>query len=512
MKRASLAQLRKRWEYLQVDDVLYFARNQNQPELLALRVLAHNDEIRKVAKKHFKLPDLEEYGLKAMLFQLQREYKEFREEHHKEPKWFRHVTEPMRHWLRSDYLMFNGEVEPLYLFPQLPFSGIGYHIWEYGFSWRIHDAFNLGRLAQIKQLGYLYPPINEGEETYVTTLEFPQHRLTHMFDVRAIGKLILINNGILPDTPEGKLDHVLNDTAGLTHDVRTPAGGDSIKGIDPFEFDEDLHYYKTLETIDRSNLPEFTPEVMELLPKVIMNEGKIGAVLDIADKVAYLCRDLQAFYHYQMTTEARMWIDEILRAQPLVCSVWETVRIDGDVVYFTDKDRLVKWLELRCLMFRHLYQNPRARFWEQFVKTIVSERMYKTGALTANQLRSMTDLQLSMLLWEEVGFNYPPSMLWGTFKEKREGFETWEDANACQQQLRKEGIVISMIEKSFINLKTGDKFLIKTRKGIMPLKDADPCVSAHLQSLIQPENNFTLHYLNVPREEIPPKLQDWITS
>jgi hypothetical protein len=498
----SLKNLRGRSDYAQVDDVYYFARTAQLRRSDLIKSGLTKLPIVKTLHETMFSRKLRAIEVESALIAVQLAYKNFREKEQREPEWIGQLPMPVVSSLREQYLIVNENFDPFALFPTLPLTGFGYNVSDYGLTARISWAFGLGRLQGIRQLGFLHQPILKGEEPYVVTLPFQHTRFAHVNDVRAVAKIILANNNA------SHREHLRSDLAALTHDTLTPAGGDSTKGIDPQRFDEDKHYPELLPKINWQELPEYGPEDIQLLPDIIMNRGKLGNVLDIADKIAYLSRDVQNYLAPGLEMYSHKQVRRIIKHDPLVLSVWETVCVDGDKVFFTDIDRMIQFLELRCLMFRCLYQNPRSRFWEQFVKTFLLERLYKTGQVTAEQLCQWQDWELERFINKSVGRMFLPGFI-GHNKERREGFRTLAKAQARKDQLRSEGRTVCILEQSY-TIKTGVHFLVQTKNGVLPLAEAKPTIVNHLTTLVHQPKPFNVFYLDIPHNELPQALQTWI--
>lgn len=502
MGNISITSLQKRKDHIVLGDVCYFATPQYSLNNFHNCIsLLKNKEITPLCSGWLKAgTDLRKDHIPYLLFTLMTEYRNFREIQNDEPIWIERLPWKLKRFLRQDFLCTDPRLDA-YLFPKLPYSGFGYHVLAGGLTDRVCRAFGLHRLDGVKQLGFLHQTIDIKEVGHVTTLGFNHTRFNHVLDVRAVAKLILENNGATLH------EHLLSDIACLSHDARTPAGSDSVKGIDFKAFDEDVHYPKVLAKADFTLLPEISEHDKQKLIQIILNRGKLGSVLDVADKIAYISRDTFHFLapHQSENGENVEW--KIIEETRRMTSVWETVRIDGDKVFFTDQDRLIAFLEHRAMMFRELYQNPNSRFWEQFVQTFVLERFYKTGRISEERLLTMQDWELKSFIHQEIGENILDRLL-GTMDEKREGFNTLVEARARKAELRRKGRMVCIIEKSF-PVKIGAHFLVQTKSGLMTLKKSAPKVAEHIHSLAQAQWPFNLYYIDIPRRQLPKSLRSW---
>lgn len=491
--------------YTQLGDVCYFTSLDYWDKVDLQSVdLEWQDWMKKFFKAGPVVGVLKEAANTLVLQRLQTEYEFYFYRHKKEPDWMAKLPLPNQRYIRNQFLISNEEVDPLVIIPSLPFGGFGYIIEDGSYTERIVREFGLWRLQGIKQLGYLHYPTIKPDGADVLVREFPHNRYVHSLDVRAVAKLILANNN------RSELEHALCDMATLTHDTLTPAGGDSIKWIDQKLFDEDLHYPELMNKIDWEKFPEIPENGPELLPQIILNRGILGQVLDIADKVAYVGRDLSAFYIQGPPKLAgHEEIKRLLKQQRQPCSVWETARIKGDQLYFVEPKRLINFLMIRATLFSRLYQHPSSRFKELFVKTVTQKRLYETGKLTRDQLLQMQDIHLQTMLGKEIGHGFMDSFV-GLNGERMETFGTKEQAEARKKQIIASGRPVVMMEKAF-TAKAGVHFMVKTKHGLMSLSDAEPEASALIRNLMKPDYEYGLHYLDMPKDELPEVLRSWHT-
>lgn len=287
-----------------------------------------------------------------------------------------------------------------------------------GFTSAVHDdglihdvsiALNVFRLSSIRQLGFLHDPVtNEAAADCGLGMRFEHTRYLHSLMVMATASLLGTRVGL----SEHDLAHLR--VAALTHDVLTPAGGDSVKPIDFEAFDEDLHYPEVFRdnpewgaVRDRYGLDE------ALLTETVLGEGPLGRLLDIADKTTYTAHDVEAYLmgdHDPRSFKNLVAPESILavydwkqKLGPGSCQLWDKVTIEDGQVVITDIERLVGFLTLRALMFRHLYYNPLARYREHMIALLILEPLYHEGTLTRRHLITMTDDQLDQFLNRVTG-------------------------------------------------------------------------------------------------------------
>lgn len=505
MSRINRKVLQEKSDFLQLGDVCYFSSldywNEDALDSLDFEWQPWMEKI--VPGSHIG-GVLQEAANLLLLGRLSDLYEIYRERFpDAEPEWFKNLPNKNQQYMRHKYFITCERLDPLAILPTLPFSGFGYILLEDGLTERIIKLFRLTRLKGIKQLGYLHYPIISSAGAEMLTRGFDHDRYVHSMDVSIIGRLILGANG------RSKSEQDLYSTAGLTHDTLTPAGGDSIKWIDQKMFDEDLHYPTLMERIDFEQLPELPANAPEILPQIILNRGLLGSVLDIADKIAYIARDLQAFHINGPKLAGYNELKTLLKEEPQPCSIWECVRIENEQMYFSDKARLVNFLKIRATMFGKLYQNPASRFWEMFVKTFVQKELYETGKLTKDDLLRMQDIHLQEVINQNIEPHFMGSLI-GMNAERMETFATEQEAKARMQQLYSAGRRVMVIEKAFV-AKAGVHFLVKTENGLQPLSVVDPESAESIRNAMHPNYQFGLHYLDTHYRKLPKILQSWKT-
>ena len=108
---------------------------------------------------------------------------------------------------------------------RLPETGIGYVI-EVGYLMDAYVAFNMERLRGVAQLARLGDPDNKPLKTILAET-FTHTRLNHSLDVCVLATIVGTNLKL------SRAQMNALQLATLTHDIRTPAGGDTTKMIDP---------------------------------------------------------------------------------------------------------------------------------------------------------------------------------------------------------------------------------------------------------------------------------------
>lgn len=326
-----------------------------------------------------------------------------------EPTWAKHVPKEVLNELRRSWLM-GDHFEPLAILLRYRDKlGFTCAIKSDGMIHDVCIALRAFRLDGIRQLGFLHDPVmNEATADSGLAMRFEHTRYMHSLMVVATASLFGYQVGL----SEHDLKHL--QAAAPTHDVLTPAGGDSVKAIDPAGLDEDVHYpevFRDNQEWRRVREKYGLDEI--LLASIVRGEGVLGRLLDIADKTTYIAHDIEAYlkgdhdprsYKGFIAPESIVSIYDLKqRLGPRSCQLWDCCVIENGQVVITDIDRLVGFLSLRALMFRHLYYNPLARYREHMLAYLLLDPLYRDGMITRAELLRMNDFELEVFLSGFIG-------------------------------------------------------------------------------------------------------------
>lgn len=323
------------------------------------------------------------------------------------------------------------------------------------------------RLNHVRALGLLTHVSGDPENQYF--VPFDHTRFFHTLLVARVGEKILRNNGI----PESDIKSFI--AAAILHDAATPALGDATKAVDPKNLNEE----------------EFWPEVVndrgwqyivkiganrDVIGKIIKNQGTLGEILDIADRIAYVLRDA-----YTFQTEPGMSI--LLSNYPGIGNIYKDVRVNHKTgeIYSSNPDRLGALLMLRALLTISLYQHPLNMGRDLKFTTILREFYSPSGAegkLSPQMLRGMTDQELMEWLENAQGLKpmfpghsyfdlirYPPSY---------EAFDNLDKARERKVELERNPDVSVLGIKEATGFDPGTKYKVKDYEGkIMEFRDFD---------------------------------------
>src|SRR3989344_2019714 len=278
----------------------------------------------------------------------------------------------------------------------LPFSDLNRWV-QNGIYTDAFDVFPLRRLGEVKALSLLSYVGPKPEDHYF--VEYSHTRLDHSLVVALTTEKILRRNGF----PQEEVN--LGIIAGLLHDIATPAHGDPTKKIDPKNLDEEVFWSEVLDTKGHEFILKHGGD-KDSINKIINNEGILGQVLDIADRITYTMKDLYATVGPETSG---LNIDPyllqpryILSRFPKIGDIYKDVGIDkkNQEVFFNDPKNLEAFLLLRAHMHKALYLNPTSQGRDLFFTKLL-EPLYtndNSALLNPSVLRRMSDHQLMRLL------------------------------------------------------------------------------------------------------------------
>lgn len=277
--------------------------------------------------------------------------------------------------------------------PRLPFFFSSYDLWidqDEQPLWQALHHPALFRMQGISELGALIPDFfDQAQYLYFIGMPFTHNRWSHLMLAAAMADVLLARSGW---DIQRRAAPVLTVA---THDLALPAGGDTVKRVDPPVLDEEAAYAETLAQWGLADgwRVRFNFDVTQASAWV-RNEGMIGQLLDIVDKLSYVTYDCY-YAGYATDGAIRRWCVR----HPLVMNVWQDCGLssDGTTWGFADAERLYHFLVLRALEHDELLLNPASRFLDTHLSTFVRP-LYQRGVITAAMLRQWTDQELIWFL------------------------------------------------------------------------------------------------------------------
>jgi hypothetical protein len=371
--------------------------------------------------------------------------------------------------------------------------------------------FNVYRLSRIRQLAFLQFASLKEKGTYVMGPHFNHTRFFHSTLVTRTTELMLVNNNF------AQKEINLGIASGLAHDSANPAFGDPTKEIDPEALDEETNLPQYLDEIgiSDSDLEQYGITIEEILA-VVRNEGTIGKILDIADKISYTSLDI---YNYAGDPFAETSEDDdlisileplkaLMRTDPKWANIYQDVKLSesGDP-YFTNSNRLGIFLELRARMHRALYLNPHCRGLDMNYKLLISPLYSRepdpSYPLNPQILRHTSDNELSQIISSHLDLPQRPNA-----PEFRIPFESYMDTLPLYERVNYEkniDDVIRDLEKMRVMIigsetvrrfKTGTDFLAidPEDEEIKQYRDINPNHHQYLERVADDCNSTVVYY------------------
>ncbi len=387
--------------------------------------------------------------------------------------------------------------------PQFPLSSIGYLLESDTPLAQIIHGFKLGRLSGIRQLGFLTQPVSLREENLFMLEHFPHNRFTHSLDAATLMALMLENN----HHRFTEVECLHGFIATLLHDHGTPAGGDTTKLLNPEDFDEDLHFALAFECPEAQEALTQHGLEPQLLTAIVQERNLLGKIKDIADKLAYICRDAHTFLHGTYVTTktgevSYQGVEQILASKQLIGDLWQDVMIVDDKIVFANPVRLIMALLLRVVLTSDLYYNPLSRSYGFVISQAIMRQMYNVGALSRKELLRMVDADLAheMESWTGVTtWEMKSQLSTGTsFKT----FTSHKQAKTfAKKMLRVTPFVL--LENFSQSLKTtGTNWLVQTTCGNLQLREVFPKESKLIEDIAQSARRIIVYWINNPHTRL----------
>lgn len=486
-----------------IGDIVFFPRTPPLNELMsAVGKLRKKGLLEKVFPKNtFFSLNIHPFEIAEKLKAKYENEKSWTSGNFQEPQWIEELPSAIKRYLRFHQALDSWDYQPLFIVFGLPYSGLNYLVAEDGLT---QDAFRifpkLYRLQDIKQLGLLQDPVVSEISRHAFTSDFSHRRLCHSLDVMALLTLVLENNNISPK------DSFIPRFAGLTHDALTPAGGDTIKLIDPQAFDEDAHFAEFLDNTEWRKYSVQHGISSELIIQTVQGYGLWGSLLDICDKIAYVSRDVNAYLGIDHGSSLRhvypqsyQTITDATTSSHHVTGIWDAVRIINGKMIIINAKRLYNFLKLRTLLFRELYYHPGSRFKEFMISHIIVKYFYDMGKITRGQLLSMTDIGLEKFIDRELKSQYILHTLDMSPDVRVEAFATIEKAQAREQELIKNGFPITLLENLRSKIKPETHYLVPAPdKTFKPFSETYPELHADILALGHIDHPIRLYYFANP--------------
>lgn len=248
------------------------------------------------------------------------------------------------------------------------------------------------RQAGISELGYLMPPYKEKHPELsidVIAPPYPHVRWTHCFLAAAMAEVILSESGF---SPKERAPIVLTI---LYHDSAMPAGGDSVKRIDPGALNEEDNFAFVLQRhgLDGKWRRKFDFDLDQAI-RWVHNQDCFGRLLDVLDKISYVAWDC-----YQHGAIFDGLVRRHCLGHPLFIDVWRDIRFSPDrqQFAFTNPNSVYIFLLARAYEHQELLFNPVARVLDFYLAKLVKP-LYQQGIITKENLLDWNTQQLETVL------------------------------------------------------------------------------------------------------------------
>ncbi len=405
----------------------------------------------------------------------------------------------------------SSDFEPFAIIPSVPMTGVGYIVKEGGFTEMVVKTFSLDRLHSIRQLGFLQrpTPLQGGSEITTIPINFSQSRYVHVLDVQTILVLMLHNNGISGS------DLYTARAAALLHDTLTPAGGDTTKLIDREAFDEDLHFPELLANREWGELRRKFHIDPSLLIDTVQGNSHLSGFLDIADKIAYTCRDYMNLVGIPIGAPQKkdsMFypLSQLTSKHHTICGLWDTVHVMNGRIVFTNPRHLENFLKLRALMFRNLYYDAVSRFTEFVVGRVIMQHLYQKGILTRETLLSMTDWELESIMSQFLDGHRFGSHHLGRYTSHVECYPDMTQGRRREEELHKQNLKFTLLEEVSCRTKSGVHYLVKGPGGVLSFSESFPKAARKIDSYMKLDLPVRLYWLE--NADISPNLLNALAS
>lgn len=486
-----------------INDVVFFPHLPSVHDQMSSVVQAQkNGQLEKIFPDHNFCSD-EIYAFE-IIAKLERKYENEASETgagFQEPAWAKELPSPLRRYCQFKQALDSWDYDPLFITFGLPFSGLNYLVTEGGLTDDVFQIFpKLYRLQNIKQLGFLQDPVVSEFGRQAFTFDFSHRRLCHSLDVMALLTVVLENNNI------SSKDSFIPRFAGLTHDALTPAGGDTIKLVDPEAFDEDAHFAEFLKNPAWEQYSRKNAISSEAIIQTVQGKGLWGSLLDICDKIAYVSRDVSAYLFRSQGWDLRIpypdsyqKIADVMDSSHRITGIWDAIRIINGKMVIVNVKRLYNFLRLRTLLFREFYYHPGSRFKEFMISYIIVKYFYDMGAITRDELLEMTDNDLERFIDRKLKSKYILHTLDMSPDVRVETFATIEKAQAREQELIKMGFPITLLENLQSRIKPETHYLVPApNKLFKPFSEVHPELHADIVALGNIDHPIRLYYFANP--------------
>lgn len=359
------------------------------------------------------------------------------------------------------------------------------------------NIHSLNRLSDIKCLSFLSYVGPNPQNMYFTS--FTHSRFDHSLTVALIVEQILKQNGI----PQEQID--LGIIAGILHDIATPAYGDATKQIDIKNLDEEDYWWEVLDKKGKDFVTQFGTR--ETIDKIIKNQGLLGKVLDISDRIVYTMKDLNALIwpnqiEKQEKNDYLLGIKKIARNNLKIGNIYKEIGVDQkkQEIVFNNSNNLNIFLNLRAHLHKNLYLHPINQAKDLFVAKVI-ERVYsknKNSVLSADRLRKMTDYDLLSVLgtyYKESAITMHPLLV--NWQAEFEKFDSLEKAKIKENELKQNKNIAIVGIKEIRDFNTMTDWKITDGYKYVKFKKHNPQAAKKIDKISQSTKGIFLFWTDI---------------
>ena len=392
-------------------------------------------------------------------------------------------------------------------FDFLPYSDLRRWTEESDIYERSFQNLPLERLAGVKALSFLsYIGPNPKDQIF---LPYTHTRFDHSFVVGLVIQAIMKQNGFDQE------DINVGIVAGLIHDIATPAHGDATKRVDPKALDEEQFWWEALGENGQAFVTQELSIPQKRLDAIIKNQGIMGQILDIADRITYTMKDFNAIIA-QDQNNAWSWVfqnpylqelRDFIMINPKIGNIYKEVGVDRkkNEVFFNDPRNLGILLLLRAHLHKTLYLNPISQGRDLFIASLIKRLYSRDGGrpLSPKRLRGMTDENLIEVLQKY----YKPE--YGDFSQKLhhdliswypyfERFKTKEEATRRKKELKKEKNIAVIGMTQCKGFDPGTSYKVTDEKGqTVPFREFDPVIASEIERIMDETKGFFVFFVDI---------------
>lgn len=404
-------------------------------------------------------------------------------------------------------------------FDNLPYSDLRRWTQEGDIYERIFQNVPLGRHHHVKALSFLSYVGPDPKDQFF--LPYVHTRFDHQFTTAIVMEEILKQNGF----PQEDIDLAI--LAGLIHDIATPAHGDATKKIDPEALDEEKFWWEALGKKGQDFITGEFGARRKKLDVIIQNRGLLGQVLDMADRITYTMKDLNAITMEKplvLPADSNPYLQllhTIISQNPKIGNIYKEIGVDRKKkeIFFNDPRNLGTFLLLRAHLHKALYLNPTNQARDFFIAFLIKALYSRDGSksLTPQNLREMTDEGLIIILQEYYKPEYKDFSqrfyfeLTGWYPEF-ERFENEQEAKEFSAQLRRKNIKVIGISQCK-GFDPATSYKVAGEKGhILPFREYDPGTASEIEKIAEQTKGFLVFFTDASNNDFINSLLEKATS